>query len=98
MSCLKLAELRGELVGAGRKPVNTTNVSQNKTVIDPVYGSLQTGIELRHRYLRLPESVNLWRTDRGLQARRKIELSLSDVHDENVDQIVARAEVVGLSR
>ena len=78
---------------------NGSTVSAHGTSIDRIYGRrlagmrFITGFQLKHPYTRLHSSINQWVSQSGEQvARRRLELTVSDLSSEGIGSIRLRAE------
>src|SRR3990172_5551869 len=76
-----------------------STVSGHGTSIDRIYGRrlarmrFITGFQLKHPYTRLHSSINQWVSQSGEQvARRRLELTVSDLNSEGIESIRLRAE------
>ena len=67
-------------------------VSDIGTVVDQIYGD-RFGYKLKHRYIRLHNSLNMWiSSDRKTKTRMKIELTFDELNKISAAEIVRRSE------
>ena len=71
---------------------NTTEVTNRGTVLDPIYGTRGTGPFLRHPFVRLHDSINLWKTRGGFCRRRKVPIALANLGRCDVEAIIRYSE------
>lgn len=73
---------------------NSINVVSNQgTVIDRIYGDGFINYELKHPYIRLHRSINKWVRHNGNEmGRMKIEVSINELFNCNVEDISSKAE------
>lgn len=90
-SSVKLEELVGALTHQ-KVPISTNTVSSRQTVIDTIYGTRRHGIRLKHPFIRLHESFNVWTAVGEEKRRRKIELTLEELDKTEIAQILHKSE------
>lgn len=73
------------------KQFNNT-VGLRGTVIDPIYGTRLSGPELKHPFVRLHDSINLWRTNIGEVGRRRICIAPDVLYSININEILNKCD------
>ena len=70
----------------------TNQVSDTGTVVDQIYGD-RLGYRLKHSYIRLHSSLNMWISSDGeTKTRMKIELTFDELNKVSATEISRRAE------
>lgn len=81
-----------EALKYGRSWQVRNQVSEIGAVLDQIYGD-RFGYKLKHRYIRLHNSLNTWiSSDRKTKTRMKIELTFDELNKISTAEIVRRSE------
>jgi hypothetical protein len=81
-----------EALRAGKTWQIRNQVSDTGTVVDQIYGD-RFGYRLKHPYIRLHSSLNMWiSTDGETKTRMKIELTSNELNKVSATEIAYRAE------
>lgn len=74
---------------------NTNRVTDQDTLIDRIYGNKGGGYRLKHPYIRLHRSINMWvRNHDKKLARMKIQISLHELWNRSAKDISLEAETL----
>jgi len=82
----------------GKESWRTQNqVSDAGTVVDQIYGDRYSGYRLKHPYIRLHGSLNMWiSSDRETKTRMKIELTIGELNILPATEISSKAEKLAI--
>lgn len=67
-----------------------SKLSLDDTVIDRIYGN-RFAYQIKHPYIRLHDSMNCWTSSSDIICRRRLALTVDDLRNLRVDQILERA-------
>lgn len=82
-----------EVLRRGKSWQTRNQVSDVGTVVDQIYGDRYSGYRLKHPYIRLHGSLNMWISSDGkTKTRMKIELTVHELNKLPAAEIANRAE------
>jgi len=82
-----------ETLRGGKSWQTRNQVSDAGTVVDQIYGDRYSGYRLKHPYIRLHSSLNMWISSDGkTKTRMKIELTVDELNKLPTTAIASRAE------